>query len=376
MEGVPAPTNDSLMRAMSKTEYDARGRVFRATAFEVDQAKGAERDSEGYNKLVTGYWYDQRDNLVKTLNPGGLVDKSQYDRADRPIARSLTDGGGDDPTGEDDTWAHAMGLGGDIIIERVETQYDKNGNPIFLTTSQRLPEGGMRTSYAGNYYDLADRLTDTVDWGTSGGGRPAQPPARSDDVLVNTYFYYDAGGHVWQSWDARGIVTMSRHDAAGRVTAREENYGAGPGNERRVTRYEYDGLDRPLLVTVSNALPTGQIKPQATRWVYGTGACVEGSAIISADLLGKIVHPNGAQERYAYNALGQPIRKLDGTGALHAYEYDAQGSLESDALRMLPAGSGIDTQVTQLTWYHDIFGRVTMAASKRNGAWVNSVWRV
>ena len=113
-------------------EYDDRGRIFKNSVFAVDEAAGLQNpDSQSLDALVTGYWYDQRGNLVKTSNPGGLVNKTQYDKTDRPVVQSTTEGGGDVAAPTAGTWEDAMGLSGDLVLAQVETEYDRNGNPIF-----------------------------------------------------------------------------------------------------------------------------------------------------------------------------------------------------------------------------------------------------
>jgi RHS repeat-associated protein len=91
------------------------------------------------------------------------------------------------------------------VLTQTQIAYDSNGNAIFITTSDRFDnetQGGplgnptthpyARVSYVTNYYDAANRLTNTVNVGTNGGSsytRPSTPPARSDTVLVTSTGY-------------------------------------------------------------------------------------------------------------------------------------------------------------------------------------------
>ena len=52
---------------------------------------------------------------IKTLAPGGLVSKTEYDGAGRPVVDYLTDGGGD----SGGTWADAGNVEGDIVVNQV-----------------------------------------------------------------------------------------------------------------------------------------------------------------------------------------------------------------------------------------------------------------
>ncbi len=84
------------------------------------------------------------------------------------------------------------------VVQSVATQYDGDSNPIFVTTSQLNPDGrAMRTSYVGNWYNDANQLTNTVNYGTNGGTpmsqRPADPPRAVCDA---DDYQYDAGGFL------------------------------------------------------------------------------------------------------------------------------------------------------------------------------------
>ena len=82
------------------------------------------------------------------------------------------------------------------------------------------------------YYNGADQLTDSVDFGTNGGQpftRPSQPPARptsptaSPTALVTSY-HYDADGEQDAVIDPRGIVTATVFDDLGDTLATINNY--------------------------------------------------------------------------------------------------------------------------------------------------------
>ena len=122
--------------------------------------------------------------MIKVAQPGGLVEKDQYDGAGQPAVAYLTDGGGDT------SWADATNVAGDNVLEQQENSYDGNGNVLLVTTRQRFhdetatgalgdPTTGprARVSYAAAWYDLADRPTAAVDVGTNGGTAWTRPPA-------------------------------------------------------------------------------------------------------------------------------------------------------------------------------------------------------
>src|SRR5207248_9370065 len=108
-------------------------------------------------------------------NPGGEVGKSLFDGAGRETTSYVSDGGGDS------SWSDAGNVTGDNVLSQIETTYDKDGNSIMVTDRERNHDetttGALgnpstapkaRVSYTTSYYDLANRLTASVDVGTNG----------------------------------------------------------------------------------------------------------------------------------------------------------------------------------------------------------------
>ena len=106
----------------------------------------------------------------------------------------------------DTTIREAGELTDDVVLTQTQTKYDGDGNVIETITSDRFNSDstssygalgtplsgiGARVYYTANYYDLADRLTASVDIGTNGGepwslSTLADVPASS---LVTAYGY-------------------------------------------------------------------------------------------------------------------------------------------------------------------------------------------
>jgi YD repeat-containing protein len=191
---LPGGTSSDL-RAQTTTSFDNQGQVYQTDTYDVDPSSG----SVGSNTLHTDNYYDSRGNVIETIAPGGLVTKNVYDGAGRQTITYLTDGGGG--TG----YSAASSVSNDIVLEQDETTYDPDGNMILSTDRQRFDSAsgtgalgspssgiGARVSYLANYYDIADRLTASVDVGTNGGSaytRPGSVPSRSDTVLVTSDSY-------------------------------------------------------------------------------------------------------------------------------------------------------------------------------------------
>jgi YD repeat-containing protein len=376
--GVPHPPGDgTLLRAQSETLYDARGRAYRLRQRDVRQSDGRVGGA-----LESALWLDGRGSVIKSLQPGGLVSKTVYDGANRPTAEYVTDGGGDS------SWTDADDVNGDIVVGQVETTYDRNGNAIFLTSKERfhnasgtgaLTGGNARVSFVANYHDTADRLAQSVDFGTNGGtaptlqsdGRPALPARVSADgwdPFLRTDYEYNPGGLLDLTWDPRGVGTKSYHDAAGRLVAKIEAYtdGTPTATTNRTTIYGYNGLDQQVLVKLD--LP-GSINP-TTQYIYGVLGPADGgeSSISSQDLLGEIRFPDPAtglasssdHQTFAYNALGQVTRKRARDGVTHALTYNDAGRLASDHTA---PHADVDPFIGTLSYEYDALGRGISYAS-------------
>src|SRR5262249_10668968 len=154
-------------RSCANLAYDAQGRPYAAQSYFVNPSNGTVTTTN--NSLATNFWYDRRGERIKTSQPGGLVQKTKYDGAGRPVAQYTSDGGGDS------TWGDAATLTNDYVLEQTDTEYDMYSNPIFVTGRQRFHDASgtgvlgspgtapyARVSYTALYYDLADRLTEAL----------------------------------------------------------------------------------------------------------------------------------------------------------------------------------------------------------------------
>ena len=147
----------------------------RRKTYSVDPTTG----TVSTNALTTQRLVQPSRPSSKQSNPGGRrsgQESAIYDGAGRETISYVTDGGGDT------TWTDAGNVTGDNVLSQVETTYDKDGNVILVTDRERNHDetttGALgnpttapkaRVSYTATYYDLANRLTATVDVGTNGG---------------------------------------------------------------------------------------------------------------------------------------------------------------------------------------------------------------
>ena len=111
-----------------------------------------------------------------------MVSKSAFDGAGRTTASYITDGGGDSG------YSDADDVTGDNVLTEMDYTYDADGNVTLAASRDRFhDETGTgasarrrrgvlaRVSYSASYYDLANRLTDSVDV----GGTSREPAGQS-----------------------------------------------------------------------------------------------------------------------------------------------------------------------------------------------------
>ena len=382
-------SNIARRRACVNTDYDDRGRVYRTRTFYVYQETEANPGQSPVRApLQSDTWYSLRGQALKALQPGGLVQKWQYDGAGRTLKQFASDGGGDPAPGATDNWLHADDVIGDYVLEQVETQYNKNSLTELTTRRRRFHDetatGELankddapkaRVSYVGYFYDKANRATAVVDIGTNGGSAYSWDfsavPARSDNVLVTDYQYHAAG---WQELvtDPHALVRKTTYDNLGRATRVVENFvspGTPTNTTNRTTDFTYDGSGHVLTRTA--VLPSDAL--QRTQYVYTTSS-VGGSAIESNDLLVKVGHPDKTSglpnltdttlnETFTYNGVAQQkTARLDRNETEHAYQYDVVGRMLADTATLGPS-STVDYAVRRLEKAYDTAGRLYLCTS-------------
>ncbi len=151
--------------------------------------------------LTTNHYYDADGNLIATSAPGGLWTKYTYDGAGRRSMEYQTDGN------SGTSYSDAGSVSSDTVLSQTQTVFDGDGNVIETITSERFnndsstsygalgtPSSGIgaRVYYTADYYDLADRLTASVDVGTNGGSswtRSSTVSGVPSSALVTSYAY-------------------------------------------------------------------------------------------------------------------------------------------------------------------------------------------
>lgn len=176
--GVPNAPSSSLLRAQTTTSYDELGRAYRTDTYSVDPSSG----SVGSDTLYSLTWFDARGQVIKTLSPGGLVQKMAYDGVGRTTTSYTSDGGGDSG------YSDADDVTSDIVLNQIEYTYDEDGKVLKVLSRERFhdasgtgalgsPSSGIaaRVSYVGYYYDAGGRTTAVVNVGTNAGSSWTRP---------------------------------------------------------------------------------------------------------------------------------------------------------------------------------------------------------
>jgi len=398
------------LRGRSEAKFDERGEAYQTIRHNVSSAGVVG------NRLTTNFWYNGRRNQIKIRTPNGLFQKSQFDGAGRTKA---TFASFDDA---ETTYAAALDVVGDSVIEETVLSFDAAGNVLQQTHYERssaaaVPAGDLATGWlAANsrrtfvavWYDLANRKTTLADYGTNGNAsfaRPATPPApnSSSNILV-TKFEYEAGGRQHRTTNNLAKVTVKTFDGLGRTTQVVEDFVDGVAAETeldtdRTTLLTYDSSGRLSQMIALNPKGTGLgVEQQVTQYVYGTTANVASPAVFRNDVLVAEIYPdsddtynpagaagsklgNGADAvydrlEYTYDYASRRLTLKDQRQTLHTFVYKGQavsgaGRLDRDVVTTL--GAGVDGAIRAITRAYDGLSRLTTTTSYADTGLVTSV---
>ena len=363
--------NGDRLLARSELLYDNVGRVYRAKGYAVDPTDGT------VGSIVTAdIWFDASGNAIKRRAPDAKqFTKVSLDGLGRPTKTYV----GYDTT--EASYADAGTVSADTIVEQAETVYDASGNAIQITDYARkagmndtgdLSTSNARARYTAMWYDGANRLTATANYGSNGGSsftRPGTAPTSTDTVLVATTAY-DNAGNAYQKIDPAGKETRQEFDCAGRVTKAIANYTDGDPTtgsaDQDVTIEKTYSSDDQILTLTAKAPTTGD---QVTKYVYGTDQGGIAPAVYRNDLLRAKIYPDsddagfplgngsdGVYQRYeyTYNRQGNRIETKDPNGTVHDYDYDNLGRPLHD--RVTTVGTGIGSAVLRISRSYEIRG--------------------
>ncbi len=354
-----------------ETNYDNLGRVFRTLRYAVNVTTGAVG-----NSLKDDFWYDATGYLMKRKSPGSsALEKFAYNGIGRMTRRYVT------TNPADDTYAEAGSITTDTVFVQDEFTYDAASNVTQQLTRRRFhdatgtgalttPSGAQpkaRVSYVAFWPDALGREQARADYGTNAAAafsRPANPPARSDTVLVASTLYNQAG-EAYETTDSAGRKLRLAFDQAGRLTSRIEDFGTTPALNRETTfTYNLDGRLRYL--TAKNTVTGDQI----TKFVYGT--TLTNSDIASNDLLRGKIYPDSTDPdnplsgtdhvEMKYNRLGEVREIKDQLGTIHTLSYDKLGRLTDDDVTTF--GTGVDQTIKKISRTYEVRGMLDKITSR------------
>ena len=339
--GYDAAGQLTKTRGFSYT-YDAAGHIL-TRKYPDGSSIGYTYDNDGRtssmtaDSTTTNYAYDADGNLTGTTLPNTLVEKRNYDTADRLTGVASTKSGSvitqtaltlsaaGEPTHVDTTRAGVATGGYDITYDKAgriasgcapqpwvsgcasgrttSYTYDKAGNRLTSTL------GTASTSYN---YDAADQLTSsttgstTTDYGYDGEGNQTKAGA-------NTYTY-DLAGQI-SSATVGGASYTYTHDAEGNLVATSK---AGtlakrtewdPNNPQPLLAAEYDGSGK--LQQSYRYDPLGQVAAtkNAAGAVFTYTHDAQGSPLDVTDSTGKVY------QRWAYDPFGTRVLNTQTSGA-------------------------------------------------------------
>lgn len=377
--------------ALSETLYDDRGQMWKTIRHKIDASDGSDDDT-----LDALSWFNAEGELAK--HDGEQLEKFAHDRLGRQTHHFVL--GSDNDT----TYAHALTVTGDIVLEERQTTYELDGSVLMEAAISRLYDdvgstpntGALDTNAdsdalvytAGNvlgriqitskWYDAWDRLEDVVQYGTNDATANVATftrtslsvPSRSDTALRTTYAY-NTDGTLKEITDPKALVTRTEYDALGRRTKTIANYGDGivgddGGDDDQTVVYAYtDGLQ----VTITADLPSGETD-QVTTYTFGTTKGTSGpdSKIATGHLLKKVQYPDSSDATndivaYAYNAQSQEIWKRDqatsGDNAdYNIIETDYDDAGRQTARRVTQKRTAADGAVRRIATAYDSLGRM------------------
>ncbi|MBX3356719.1 MAG: hypothetical protein KF724_13575 [Phycisphaeraceae bacterium] len=409
---------DATRVSLQRITYTQRGLVARS-----EVAIDPTEDDAGQAFLSTNQWYDEVGRTVGVWAPNSPGRKTTFDGLGRPVVEFVTDRGDDSSPGTGshaDVWSdstRASVLTDDAVLEQTEYRYISSGGARkglldLVRHRERLHDASATgalgsstavTSFRGLFYDIAARVTHSVDYGTndttnhqfvSDTADPTitqgSPPSNGANALV-TQTIYDERGLGTTTVRPGGRVDRTIVDALGRTIATIENEvgdpvtlawdglnetwtvaGANGANDAdRVTTYVHNGIGQLVKLTAMANVGTGNGQDQVTRYVYGVspGPDPFSSAIYSNDLLLQIIYPPGQGSTteatrsvyYGYNRQAEMTAMVDQNETLHEYERDALGRMTRDTATA--TASNIDATIDRIDLSFDSAGRLSKVTS-------------
>jgi RHS repeat-associated protein len=293
-------------------EYDSLGRLIRQT------------DAEGG---LTSLSYDAVGNQLTVTDPNDHTTTTVYDALNRPV--SVTDANGIETTRSYDAGGNLVastdGLGSETTFshDALNRQVSVT-DPLGNTTSFGYDAGGNRTSMMDaegvvtRYeYDGLGRLTAVVENYVDGAGSDAE-------ANVRTEYGYDDAGNRLSIRDGNGHVTAFAYNAVNRLVRETDAMG-------HETSYVYDAAGNRTGLIDANSVTTTYLYDEANRLTDILYPPPEPPVTFTYDDAGNRISmtDNSGQTTWEYDGLNRPtVITSEETGRV-GYGYDAAGNRTS-----------------------------------------------
>lgn len=354
--------------------YDKANRLVESRTDRVYVVSQSDHMTTTLQAPTRRFRYDARGNLVETIEPNGGRLQSYYDRRNRKIAEI-------DAVGAYSAWAYDAN--GNVLTSLAyEDQFlipvDLPGSPAGPPApgdADHIPPaapGGPARAIVYSY-DRLNRVTATrIASARSGSWNGSGYTTGVGDLT--TARFYDAAGNLIRTVDANGKSTWSYFDRLGRKVAEvdrdlyltswtldaggnslvERRYAARlvaapgasapagvAGADDRETAFTYDRAGRRLSETRRNVV----------AWTVGANCALSAASTDST-------------VRYAYNALGEVVRKNEATGDTVDYSYDMTGRLVQETRAGFTGASGLLLEGVAVEptvrYFYNAFGDLTL----------------
>jgi YD repeat-containing protein len=328
------------INALTKTEYDAFGRLWKLT----DPNAGTPRE----------FNYDRLGRQVKVIDSAGASRSTVYDAFDRVY--STTDELGKTTGYTYDLAARSVKVTTPENVQ-VTTSFNRFGQTVSVSDA-RIPADLTKYEYDRNgsltrtvgadgaershsVYDHAGRISDTYDGvgnrvtiAYDAANRIATRTVDPTGLNLATTYAWDAQGRQIKVTDAEGIATTFEYDAAGRLTKQTvDPTTTTPAYTglNLVTTFSYDARNNTLTVTAPNGnagTPNGDL----TLYTYDKLNRRVREQVKTGTTVTPTPDPVNTgttvtDRSYEYDEAGNMTRAIDGQGNATLYVYDAENQL-------------------------------------------------
>jgi YD repeat-containing protein len=366
----------------STAEFDEMGQVWKSTVYEIDSSGATD------HSLTTEFWHDERGQRIKTKDPNGLFNKTEYDTAGRPIYSYICydDTNGDEEGGN--AYDGAGTVDGDTVIEQTNYLYNDKNQWVMTTNLSRhyndtTSTGALSPNKTSAFYtvsvtwhDEVGRATHFGDYGQDGveGGTEyiynsttglvdadsdgipdeAENTAREpNDATHKAYIRVTKRIVTWNTSSPymvvtttanNGVVNRTEYDGYGRPIKVYENYVDGvvleteANDEDRLTEREYNLAGQLATLIAYNPKGSGNgVEQQKTRYVYSNSVhnswvtnviYPESTSTVSQDGTTRAWSISAGSDHVTYgrDRTGRVTSLTDQRGVVRAFAYNNPGS--------------------------------------------------